>query len=165
MRPDKLSHVINVDNRFFTRLRRLLQVKFERWVRRLSSLPWLSRTLTRKCLSALAKKSLRQRSQGAQGGHRGVPVWHCGDPAGWNQYKDSVPWHQGDRTKEIEELLEMPLMTHQTNAKNYFFHCSETAALPIPTCFPADRPDVSFSLTGMVQCGGDVADRSHKRFY
>ena len=36
-----------------------------------------------------------------------MPVWHCGDPAGWIRYKGSVPWHQADRTGEIEDLVEI----------------------------------------------------------
>ena len=48
-----------------------------------------------------------------------MPVWHCGDPAGWNRYKDLVPWHQADRVGEIEELLEIPLMTKATKIYNY----------------------------------------------
>ena len=43
-----------------------------------------------------------------------MPVWYCGDPSGWNRYKGLVPWHQADRTGEIEELLELPLMTYTT---------------------------------------------------
>ena len=91
---------------------KISQLKVELRTRRIPSLLWLSRTLASECLSALANKLLRQESQSSRGGHRSVPVWHCGDPAGWNWYKGLVPWHQADRTGEIEELLEMPLMTH-----------------------------------------------------
>ena len=72
-----------------------------------------------------------------------MPVWHYGDPAGWNRYKGLVPWHQADRTGEIKELLELPLMIYTT--KLYILYNLDQMRLltGIVQCHISDRPGVA----------------------